>query len=177
MSPEEKVFFADEMKIKLCPRMFKECSIPGMRHHVEATCLDDNEKTLFGAVDIKTGELVTSVFDRCRTWEFIQFLDKLLTRYPQKTIYMVCDNYIIHKSREFQRYHASHPRLRMVYQPTYSFYLNCIELLWLYVRKAVCYNNFFAKVGWLTEEILKFLNSLTPARILQAIGIKKMEVT
>jgi len=157
--------------------MFKECSIPGMRHHVEATCLDDNEKTLFGAVDIKTGELVTAVFDRCRTWEFIQFLDKLLTRYPQKTIYMVCDNYVIHKSREFQRYHASHPRLRMVYQPTYSFYLNCIELLWLYVRKAVCYNNFFAKVGWLTEEILKFLNSLTPARILQAIGIKNMEAT
>ena len=113
------------------------------------------------------------VFEKGRTWEFIQFVDMLLTKYPDKKIRLVLDNYIIHRSWEFQRYHATQPRLQLVFLPTYSFYLNCIELLWLYVRKAVCYNNYFARLLWLTEEILSFLTSLKQEKILQVIGMVK----
>ena len=169
----EIVLFLDEMKIKLCPKMFREWSIPGQRHHVEATVENQGYKNLFGAVNIATGELIKVVFDRSRSQEFISFLKEILKKYPNRTIHIVMDNYSIHNSKETRQYLATQPGIKCVFQPTYSFYLNCIELLWLYVRKAICYNNYFAKLEWLTEEIINFLDSLTPQRILQAVGVKK----
>lgn len=168
----EKVFFLDEMKVKLCPKMFPEWSLPGKRHHVEATVENQGYKSLFGAVDIATGELTKAIFDRSRSQEFIFFLEEILKKYPNRTIHIVMDNYSIHNSRETRQYLATQPSIKCVFQPTYSFYLNCIELLWLYVRKTICYNNYFAKLEWLAEEIINFLDSLSPQRILQAVGIK-----
>jgi len=172
MMPGNIVLFLDEMKIKLCPRMFPEWSIPGMRHHVEATVLKEKYLTLFGAVNIADGDLTKAIYNRSRSREFIFFLEEILKKYPNHTIHIVMDNYSIHNSKETQQYLAMQPNIKPVYQPTYSFYLNCIELLWLYVRKSVCYNNYFAKLKWLAEEIVNFLDSLTPQRILQAVGVK-----
>lgn len=172
MIPGEVVLFLDEMKIKLCPRMFPEWSIPDMRHHVEATVLNEKYLTLFGAVNIANGDLTKAIFERSRSLEFVLFLDKIQEKYPNHKIHIVMDNFSIHKSRETRQYLEMNPNIKPVFQPTYSFYLNCIELLWLYVRKAVCYNNFFGKVEWLAEEITTFLDSLSPARVLQAVGIK-----
>ena len=167
-----RVIFEDEMRIGLCPRMFREWWLPDMRHHVEATVLDQKKWTLFGGVDIGSGELTLLAKERGRTLEFKEFCDKLSERYKNETIYLVLDNSRIHLSREFNEYLVNHPNLIMIYLPTYSFYLNVIELLWLYARKAVYYNNQFHKIEWLVEEVLKFLNSLTPERVLKAVGIK-----
>lgn len=167
-----RVIYADEMKMGLFPRMFREWSIPGMRHEVDVVCADEGKRTLFGGVDISTGELTLVAREKGRSIDFIEFCDAILTKYPNDTIYMPVDNYIIHRSKEFQKYYAMQPRLNLVFLPSYSFYLNVIELLWLYVRKKVCYNNQFRKLDWLVEEILRFLNNLEPQRVLKAVGIK-----
>jgi transposase len=167
----ERVFFEDEMKIGLYPRMFREWSIPGMRHEVEAVCALEGKKNLFGSVDISTGELTLLVKDRCRTIDFIEHCEQLLKKYPLDKLYLVCDNSIIHCSKKFKEYAKEQERLEIVYLPTYAFYLNVIELLWLFVRKAVCYNNQFCRLKWLVEEVLNFLNKLSPKRVLKAIGI------
>jgi putative transposase len=159
------------MKIGLFPGMFKEWSVPGMRHEVEVVCALEGKKSLFGSVDISTGELTLLVKDRCRTTDFIEHCEQLLEKYPNDIIYKICDNSIIHRSKEFKNYLKTRDRLRMVYLPTYAFYLNVIELLWLYVRKAVCYNNQFHRLEWLVEEVLNFLNKLSHERVLKAIGI------
>jgi transposase len=158
------------MKIGLFPRMFREYSLPGMRHSVEVTCAQQKKWTLFGGVDLATGETTLLTAPYGRTLEFTQFCDQLLAQYPEDTLHVIVDNSAVHNSREFNEYLKKNPRLNMVYLPTYSFYLNNIELLWLYARKTVCYNNQFQRLEWLVEEIMAFLNSLTKERILKAIG-------
>ena len=167
----KRVIFEDEMKIGLLPRMFREWSVPGMRHEVEASCALEGKKSLFGSVDISTGELTLLLKDRCRTIEFIDHCQQLLNKYPNDLIYLICDNSIIHCSKMFNEYIKNQERLEIVYLPTYAFYLNVIELLWLFVRKAVCYNKQFRKLKWLAEEVINFLNNLSPERVLKAVGI------
>lgn len=158
------------MKIGLLARMFPEHSLPKMRHIVEAACSKHKPWTLFGGVDLGSGQTTLLATQRGRTVEFIAFCNRLLAEYPNDTLDVIADNSSVHTSKEFKDYQATQPRLHMVYLPTYSFYLNNIELLWLYTRKAVCYNNYFAKVEWLVEEVITFITSLTNDRIKKAIG-------
>lgn len=118
MSPDEIVLFCDAMRIKVCPRMFPEWPLPGMRHQVEATCLEEGSRTLYGAVNIATGELTYKIFKRGRSIEFIQLMDTILTDNPNKTVKVVVDNHIVHRSRETRRYLAHHPNLHLVFIPT-----------------------------------------------------------
>ena len=46
-----------------------------------------------------------------------------------KTITLIVDNYIIHKSRETLRWLKANPKFRVIYQPVYSPWANRVERL------------------------------------------------
>ncbi|EOK4668746.1 transposase, partial [Shigella flexneri] len=52
---------------------------------------------------------------------FISLLKRLKATYRRaKTITLIVDNYIIHKSRETQSWLKENPKFRGIYQPVYS---------------------------------------------------------
>ncbi|MET8779496.1 IS630 family transposase [Nocardia sp. NPDC004654] len=55
---------------------------------------------MFGALDLATGQLYYRIRDRKRWTEFLAFLKTLRARSPGEKLYLICDNYSVHKRRE-----------------------------------------------------------------------------
>jgi transposase len=84
--------------------------------------------TLFAALDVATGQVITSVHRRHRAVEFRKFLVKLDQQVPADLdVHLICDNYTTHKHPTIVRWLAAHPRFHMHFTPTYSSWLNQVE--------------------------------------------------
>jgi transposase len=84
--------------------------------------------TLFAALDVLDGKVVTQCKPRHRHQEFLGFLKHLDANLPaQLEVHLIADNYGTHKHPKVKAWLASHPRYHMHYTPTYSSWLNQVE--------------------------------------------------
>src|SRR5215472_4025545 len=90
-----------------------------------------NQKNyLAGALDIATGKMLYCVWVRKSAGLFVDLLNLIDQTYPpskQEQIYVVADNYKIHKAKVVERWLGAHPRFEIVYLPTYCPKANPIE--------------------------------------------------
>jgi len=91
-----------------------------------------NEKYyLAGALHSSTGKVSYTGGSSKISTLFISLLKHLKATYRRaKTIRLIVDNYIIHKSRETQRWLKGNPKFRVIYQPVYSPWVNHVKRLW-----------------------------------------------
>lgn len=84
--------------------------------------------TLFAALDVQTGHVITQCKPRHRHQEFLRFLDHLETQVPARLdVHLILDNYATHKHAKVRAWLAKHPRYHVHYTPTYSSWLNQVE--------------------------------------------------
>lgn len=85
--------------------------------------------TLFAALDVKTGKVLSRFHQRHRQQEFIAFLQQIEAAFPDEggPIHLVLDNYGTHKSARVRRWLAKRPRFILHFTPTYSSWLNLVE--------------------------------------------------
>src|ERR1700748_2552447 len=85
--------------------------------------------SLYAALDIKTGKVHGMTAGRHTSLEFIAFLEGLVARTPwAKQIHVVLDNLSAHKTKEVERFLVEHPRVQFHFTPTYSSWLNQVDL-------------------------------------------------
>jgi hypothetical protein len=85
---------------------------------------------LAGALDLATGTLLHGLGARKTTALFRDLWALLETSYPADRytqIYVVVDNYKIHKAKAVAQWLAAHPRVRLLFLPTYCPQANPIE--------------------------------------------------
>lgn len=95
--------------------------------------------TLFAALDLTTGKIITQCKQRHRHQEFLQFLKHIDANVPkQLDIHLVVDNYATHKHAKVRNWLAVRPRYHVHYTPTYSSWLNQVEI-WFHIitQKAI----------------------------------------
>ena len=86
--------------------------------------------SIIAGVNLHTGELYGKSFDRHRSVEYIEVLSELNNKIDEnKTIRLISDNHIIHKSKETMKYIASlrADRFELVFLPKHGSWLNPIE--------------------------------------------------
>jgi transposase len=84
--------------------------------------------TLFAALDVSTGAVITDCKPRHRNQEFLSFLKKIDKSVPPNLeIHVIVDNYGPHKHPKVWNWLAKHPRFTMHFTPTYSSWLNQVE--------------------------------------------------
>lgn len=111
-------------------------------------------------MDYHTGESYFRLSRKRDSATFVLFLKQLMGQTTKKVI-LVLDNYSIHKTkavRDFVNEHAD--RLRLVFLPTYSPWLNPIELFWRHLKKRVLANRFFESITVQLRELWKCLEAL-----------------
>ena len=126
-----------------------------------------------GGVDYHTGETVVIVRRHKRRCEIAQFLELLLEKHPHETIYVTWDNVNTHEDEEVEAVvRAAAGRLILLYLPTYSPWLNPIEMLWRHYRRDVTHCELFESVKKLVEATLDFFerSNQTPNSVLSIIG-------
>ena len=85
-------------------------------------------RSIFGAVDLRTGRFLYLVARRAVSATFTAFLEQLLATYPAAPmVAVVCDNVIIHRSKIVQQWLATHPRVRVLHGARYSSHDNPVE--------------------------------------------------
>ena len=85
---------------------------------------------LAGALEPRTGRLVHCTSPRKTNALFRALLDRLEWLYPPAPVtkvYVVVDNYGIHKAKAVERWLAAHPRFELLFLPTYCPQANPIE--------------------------------------------------
>jgi transposase len=97
-----------------------------------------------GAVDWYTGQTVVITRRHKRRCEVAQLLQALLDRHPQERVYVAWDNASTHEGDEVEAVlRGAAGRLVLLHLPTYSPWLNPIEMLWRHFRREVTHCELF----------------------------------
>ena len=86
--------------------------------------------SLLAGIDLLTGRVHASIYDRHRSREFVDFLRQLDRAYPTQTaIKLILDNHSAHVSKETKRWLAEQPdgRFSFVFTPKHGSWLNLVE--------------------------------------------------
>jgi putative transposase len=115
------LFFADELDISLLPKVGSQWMPKG--EQLEVPTPGTNEKRyLAGAWDMQSGRIVHRVWWRKTHGLFLDLLATLERAYPPPRftrLYVVVDNYKIHKAQAVAQWLAAHPRFALLFLPTY----------------------------------------------------------
>jgi transposase len=108
--------------------------MPGMPERRTHDYIRHGITTLFAALNVADGTVITSLHRRHRASEFKKFLTKIDTEVPDGLdIHLICDNYGTHKHPIVKTWLANHPRVTLHFTPTYSSWLNLVERFFGYL--------------------------------------------
>lgn len=114
--------------------------------------------TLFAALDIATGRVLTSCKRRHRHQEYLQFLKQIDENVPAEfDIHLVVDNYATHKHEKVRRWLAARPRYQVHYTPTYASWLNQVEIWFNIITQKAIRRGTFRNVKDLVSKIEQFV--------------------
>ncbi len=116
--------------------------------------------TLFAALDISTGQVITRCKRRHRHQEYLEFLKHIETNVPASLdIHLVLDNYATHKHPKIKRWLALHPRYQVHYTPTYASWLNQVEIWFNLITQRAIRRGTFKSVKELITKIESFVHT------------------
>lgn len=159
---DNPVFYEDEVDIHLNPKIGAEWGFKGKQRLVPTP--GRNEKYyLAGALNTGTGK-VTYVGSHSKCSKlFIQLMEHLRRTYRKaKTITLIVDNYIIHKSKKTQAWLKQNPKFTLLFQPVYSPWVNKIEKLWHALHETVTRNHKCKEMWELLQRVRRFMETASP---------------
>lgn len=169
--PEDHILHEDETTVRLLPLLRAMWTLIGQQFRIPVPPNWNRCFHIFGALNARTGEWTSCFFDKRTRKEFIAFLECLLTVYLTGRIFIILDSATIHTAKEVQEWLAAHPRIVLVWLPTYRPHLNPVERIWKVLKKAVAANRAHAQLDMLKQVAREFFADLTPAQALQTASL------
>lgn len=147
-----KVFAEDEVHFQKASSLIRTWAPKGKQPRVLSAAT--REKIgFFGAVGLRTGQLLTQEAPVFNTETFRDFLS-YLTGSTGRPILLILDRASYHRAKDlnpFLQKHQSH--LTLAFLPSYSPELNPIERVWRITRRKVTHNRYFPKIEDLREAL------------------------
>ena len=114
--------------------------------------------TLFAALDLASGRVLTQCKRRHRHQEFLQFLRHIEASVPANLdVHLIIDNYCTHKHGKVRRWLTARPRFHVHYTPTYSSWLNQVEIWFNIITQRAIRRGTFRSVRDLVAKIESFV--------------------
>jgi putative transposase len=143
LKAQEVFYYADEFNLSWFPTLRAMWSPKGQQVKTPTPAQPTRHYGI-GAVNYHTGETVVLVKRHKRRREIAEFLQALVDKHPTGTIYVAWDNATTHEDDEVEAVvRGAAGRLVLLYLPTYSPWLNPIEMLWRHFRREVTHNELF----------------------------------
>jgi transposase len=172
-------YYADELNLSWFPTLRAMWSPKGQPVMIPTPGQPDKYYGI-GAVNYHTGENVVLFQRRKRRQEIAQLLEALVEKHSTGTIYVLWDNASMHEDDEIQAVvRAAAGRLVLLYLPTYSPWLNPIEMLWRQVRREVTHGELFETKPALLSAAQQGFDRFNqcPEQILSVIGSNAQKVS
>jgi len=172
------LFFQDEIDLNLLPGVLRCWTMQGHQRKVMTPGVN-KKRYGFGAVNYVSGQTLHRIEEHKNSAGFCAFVEQFMqtvtqsAEYHGQKIVLVVDNFIIHHSHKTLKFLEKYAdQLVLFALPTYSPWLNAIELLWKHLRRRVTHNHLFRTILELVEAVCSFLKTLnkTPSVTLSIIG-------
>jgi transposase len=124
--------------------------------------------SLLAGIDLLTGMITATVEDRHRSAEFVDFLKKLDSIYPEThKIKVILDNHSSHISKETRKYLSTKPnRFEFIFTPTHASWLNLIETFFSKLARTVLRGIRVKSKAELKKRILQHIDTLNESPVI-----------
>src|SRR3712207_6057584 len=158
LKPDTVFYYADEFNISWHLTLRAMWSPKGQQVMIP-TPMQPTRRYGLGAVNWHTGETVVLTRPRKRRQEVAELLEALLVQHPHETVHVAWDNASTHEDEEVEAVlRGAAGRLVLLYLPTYSPWLNPIEMLWRHFRREVTHCELFESIDAVLEAMRAFLD-------------------
>ena len=114
--------------------------------------------TLFAALDVATGKVITRCRPRHRHQEFLAFLRQIDGSVPRDLdVHLIVDHYATHKHPTVRAWLARRPRYHLHFTPTYASWLNQVERWFGIITQKAIRRGSFSSVKALVRNIDRFV--------------------
>jgi putative transposase len=114
--------------------------------------------TLFAALDVANGSILSQCKQRHRHQEFLSFLRHIEANVPEHlAVHLICDNYGTHKHAKVRAWLARRSRFHLHFTPTYSSWLNQVERWFALITNQAIRRASFDSVTDLKRKISEFV--------------------
>jgi transposase len=114
--------------------------------------------SLYAAFNTKDGSVLGKTAARHTSAEFVAFLADIVAHQPKsKEIHVICDNLSAHKTARVEQFLADHPKVSLHYTPTYSSWLNQVELWFAKIERDVITRGIFTSVTDLKRKLMHYI--------------------
>ena len=114
--------------------------------------------SLYAAFNTQTGEVLGKTATRHTSSEFVAFLTDIVAHQPKrKEIHVIADNLSAHKTEKVETFLTAHPNVHLHFTPTYSSWLNQVELWFAKIERDVIARGVFTSVPDLKRKLMRYI--------------------
>jgi transposase len=116
--------------------------------------------SLYAALETTTGRVHGKTAARHTSQDFVGFLKEVVALCPpQQQIHIILDNLSAHKTALVQQFLEQNSRVRFHFTPTYSSWLNQVELWFAKIEREVIARGVFTSVPDLARKLRRYINA------------------
>jgi transposase len=120
--------------------------------------------SLLAALAVHKGEITAKTVEKNNNETFLIFLKYLYRKYPRKQLHIIVDNLSVHKHQNVKNWLESKKRITMHYTPTYSSWLNQIEIWFGIMTRDVLKDGVWHSKKQLVNQILEYIETYNKFR-------------
>jgi transposase len=114
--------------------------------------------SLYAALNTSTGEIIGQTVPRHTSEAFVDFLGDVLATQPRRReIHVIVDNLAAHKTKRVEAFLDAHPRVHLHFTPTYSSWLNQVELWFAKIERDLLARGIFTSIPDLARKIRRYI--------------------
>jgi transposase len=114
--------------------------------------------SLYAALNPQTGQVIGQTAPRHTSQEFVAFLGDVVASQPtEREIHIILDNLSAHKTPLVRQFLMAHPNVHFHFTPTYSSWLNQVEIWFSKLQREVIDRGIFTSVADLRRKILRYV--------------------
>jgi transposase len=116
--------------------------------------------SLYAALDTQTGRVHGKTAARHTSADFVEFLGEVIARCrPKQEVHIILDNLSAHKTQAVRDFLETHPHVRLHFTPTYSSWLNQVEIWFAKIERDVIARGVFTSVPDLARKLRRYINA------------------
>ncbi len=136
----------------------------GNPKRLTATYKRNGTVSLIAALAVHHGEVTADTMQSNNAANFLRFLKKIYRKYPRKHLHVIADNLSIHKDKDVVKWVNSKKRMTMHHTPTYSSWLNQIEIWFNILTKDVLKGAVWHSKQQLIDQLMEYVKTYNKKR-------------
>jgi transposase len=114
--------------------------------------------SLYAALNTRTGEVIGKTAARHTSEEFVAFLGEIVSQQPSnREIHIIADNLSAHRTKRVGAFLSEHKNVTIHFTPTYSSWLNQVELWFNKIERDVIARGVFTSTNDLSRKLMRYI--------------------